>query len=574
MRKRITAPYPPILNVDRLRTDFSGTFFHLFGQGLGDTVNALRIQSAIQSLFPESRSVIYCDERWSELVQRVPNSDIRFYPRAHDPRYPKGGVIGPEEAALKEIRGEPVSEAYLAYHSSPLPDQLARGESTQESIVRMLGLPSSIPEFRPLVPMKEEDWRETEQILQKHGLAAGQYFLMAPHTWPSKDWGKKNFEALGEALYRTHDLPVLVAGLPELGALEFSGALNLFDLPLPVVAGLIARSGLFIGLDSGLSHLAAAFDLPLVVLYAKGRIPAFEIRTHSPYASLVLETDVDTPISVETVHRLVSFKLANPLVKSPDCPACGRQMVYVIEASEEILNRRCVCGTQRIERIDRIKDAHENMAPLPEPDGKEVLDNLQSGQEWRAPASGEELLRFLSRLERDNPDSFTVSLDIRNPYRPVLAGESPDRRENGSGASWFHWSLDGLLLFCRSKGYFPVRMNNAPSPSSIRSKIQFSQTLPEDSPLEIPWGGKVLRIPGASSYFSCFSWQSWATPLRWVALSKRALVHEGPRKAAMIASAVFFMDPGPRTFKYVVRYALRSLIQKTTNPSTAQRSSS
>ncbi|MHB1926964.1 MAG: glycosyltransferase family 9 protein [Leptospirillum sp.] len=564
MSKRIDTLYPPILKADRLRTDFSGTFFHLFGQGLGDTVNALRVQAAVQSLFPASRSVIYCDERWSEFLRRVPNCSLRFYPRAHDPRYPKGGVVGPEEAALKEIRNKPVSEAYLAYHSSPLPDQLARGESTQESIVRMLGLSRSIPEFRPLVPMKEEDWSETERILRKHGLDAGRYFLMAPHTWPSKDWGKKNFEALGEALYRTHGIPVLIAGLPELGALEFTGAFNLFGLPLPIVAGLIARSALFIGLDSGLSHLAAAFDLPLVILYSKGKIPAFEIRTHSPYASLVLETDADTPISVETVRRLVAFRLAEPLMKSPDCPACGRQMVYVIEASEEILNRRCVCGTQRLERVD-LKNTHEHTDSSSESAG-EGTDNPQSGQQWRTPSTSEELLRLRSWLNRNGPASFTVSLDIRNPYRPVLEREFPGRTEKEERPC-FHWSLDGLFLFCRAKGYVPARMQNVPSPSTTRLDILFSKEVPEEAPLDVPWGGKVLRIPGADCYCSCFSWQSWATPIRWVALSKRVFVHEGARKAARIASIVFFMDPGVKTLKYAVRYTLRSLIEKTTNPS-------
>lgn len=563
MINRVNSSFPPILNATDLNKDFSGTFVHLFGQGLGDTVNALRIQSTIQDIYPGSRSIIYCDERWLELVEPLPNCSIRLYPKAHDPRYTKGGVIGPEEEALKSIRNEKLLNSFLAYHSSPLPHQLSQGESTQESIVRSLGLSPYIPEFRPFVPMRTESWSETETLLQKYNLIPGQFFVIAPHTWPSKDWGKENFEMLGASLYKNYGLPVLVAGLPELGELGFQGAHNIFGFPLTVVAGLIARSRLFIGLDSGLSHLAATFDIPLVVLYSKGQIPAFEIRVHSPYASLVLEPSPGTPIAIETVLDIVGQRIRNPLLKPPECPACHRPMMYVIEASKGFLNRRCVCGTQRLDRseeiiVNGINEAHETPSPSI-PSGNESLDNVHSGQEKYPPSSLEELKQFKFWLKEEQPHSFTLSLNIQNPYKPILISEIPVEMMNGSPKYWFHWSLDGTFQFCRANGYFPVHMENKPQPTKLESTIVFAKNPAGESPLEIPWGGRILKVSGYGMYFSYFSWQSWATPIRWVALSKKVLVHEGALKAFRVASVIFFMDPGPKTFKYLLRSFLMTL---------------
>ncbi|MHB1286345.1 MAG: glycosyltransferase family 9 protein [Leptospirales bacterium] len=570
MINRVNPSFPPILNAKDLSKDFSGTFYHLFGQGLGDTVNALRIQSTIQEIYPGSRSIIYCDERWLDLVAPLPNCSIRLYPKAHDPRYTKGGVIGPEEEALQSIMNEKLVNSFLAYHSSPLPHQLSEGESTQESIVRSLGLFPYVPEFRPFVPMRTENWNETETVLQKYNLTPGQFFVIAPHTWPSKDWGKENFETLGATLHQRYGLPGLVAGIPELGRLEFPGALNLFGLPLPVIAGLIARSRLFIGLDSGLSHLAATFDIPLVVLYSKGQIPAFEIRVHSPFASLVLEPAPGTPISIETVLGIVGQRLRSPLLKPPECPACNRPMMYVIEALKGFLNRRCVCGTQRLERTEEIlatgiSDVDETPSS-PLPSGNDALDNLYPGQEKHPPSSLEELKQFNFWINGEQPHSFTLSLNIQNPYKPILIPEIPAEMMNGSLKCWFQWSLDGTFQFFRSKGYLPVHLENKRFSSKVESAISFKKKPVEESPLEIPWGGRILKVSGYGLYFSYFSWQSWATPIRWVALSKKVLLHEGALKAFRVASAIFFMDPGPKTFKYLLRSSLMTLFPNKTLP--------
>jgi ADP-heptose:LPS heptosyltransferase len=69
----------------------------------------------------------------------------------------------------------------------------------------------------------------------------------------------------------------------------FSGFRTLIGAPLDDVQTLIAGASLFVGNDSGPAHIAAAFDIPLVVLF--GRVE--HQVTWSPWRATSASTLVD-----------------------------------------------------------------------------------------------------------------------------------------------------------------------------------------------------------------------------------------------------------------------------------------
>jgi|AADL01.1.fsa_nt_gi hypothetical protein len=535
--------------------DFNGRIFHLLGQGLGDTVNAFRIVFALQSLFPQSNHVLYCDQRWRELLPPGTSWTVHWYPEALDPRHPERGVVSPYQESLREILSVAGTNDRLGYFSYLLPDQLARGESTQETIARKLGLSDVLSEFRPLVHVSPSDWEKADKILEQHGLEKGRFFTMAPHTWPDKSWRIENFEELGKKVWEEFGAKSVILGLPELKTPTFEGAVPVFGIPLPVVAAIIAWSRLFIGLDSGLSHVAAGFDLPLIVLYCQGKIPAFEIRVHSPYAEYILEQAAGRMIEVKIVldilrfHMKRSFQSVNP----PVCPACGRTMQYVTQASEDGLNRRCFCGTHFLDKRDGLapKTKTHEEAETGKANEMHSSDNPKKTIDHTVNQS------FWKDVEYLENQRWSKRISFKNVFPRLFMTEVGD-----PFAQTFSFSMDGIFFFLRRSGYQILSV--IPEETFERKKeftlrIEFSKEHLPTERILIPWGKGTLFLKYMEDYFTYFSWQSWATPIRWTSLSKRIYEWGKKEDAVRVARIIFWMDPSVKTAKYWLRYFFLSI---------------
>ncbi len=84
---------------------------------------------------------------------------------------------------------------------------------------------------------------------------------------PEKAWPAERFLATARHLEDTRDLePVFIAG-PGEDLSAFARYRHLVGAPLSEVKSLLAGASLFIGNDSGPAHMAAAFGIPVVVLY-------------------------------------------------------------------------------------------------------------------------------------------------------------------------------------------------------------------------------------------------------------------------------------------------------------------
>ncbi len=98
--------------------------------------------------------------------------------------------------------------------------------------------------------------------------SAGSYAVLHPTaSADDKTWPAERFHAVAEHLERAHGLePVFIAGAGE-DVAAFGRWRTAAGRPLAEVMSLIAGAALFAGNDSGPAHVAAAFQVPLVVLF-------------------------------------------------------------------------------------------------------------------------------------------------------------------------------------------------------------------------------------------------------------------------------------------------------------------
>jgi heptosyltransferase-2 len=135
-----------------------------------------------------------------------------------------------------------------------------------------------------------EDRQRARQILAAHGITADRRVVgLNPSATfgPAKQWLPDRYAALGDRLHRTLDAAIVIFGGPadrELGqriagmmtapAVDLSGRTRLGE-----AMALIDRCDAFVTNDSGLMHVAAALNTPLVAIFG-----STNFTTTSPYS--------------------------------------------------------------------------------------------------------------------------------------------------------------------------------------------------------------------------------------------------------------------------------------------------
>jgi len=99
---------------------------------------------------------------------------------------------------------------------------------------------------------------------------AGRYAVLHPAAaLPYKTWRAEGFLEVADYIQRTFSIEPVFIGGPADDMTPFHQYRSLVGAPLGRVKSLLAAASLFVGNDSGPAHIAAAFDVPLVVLFAR-----------------------------------------------------------------------------------------------------------------------------------------------------------------------------------------------------------------------------------------------------------------------------------------------------------------
>ncbi len=140
---------------------------------------------------------------------------------------------------------------------------------------RHFGCPTEAVEFPIYIP--PEDERYIDQLLLQEGIKPGDFtvFVSATARWRSKFWDQEAFARVGDELVSRYGAKLLFSGLPS--EVEYlNGIREMMHGDAVIMAGrtnikqflaLIKRSHLFVGVDSGSMHAAAAFRVPTIALF-------------------------------------------------------------------------------------------------------------------------------------------------------------------------------------------------------------------------------------------------------------------------------------------------------------------
>jgi ADP-heptose:LPS heptosyltransferase len=561
----------PLFHVSRFAKDFSGRLYFVLGQGLGDHVNGFRILHELQTRYPKARFIVYADRRWEELVLRMGKIDVRWYPTALDPRSGTGTndpYAGAHEAIREEMAAHP-EEAYLAYDHFPMPDRHARGETTLEAISRAIGVDFR-GEARPFLPFNEADGAFADRFLREKGLEGEKFALLAPFSWPNKRWSRERFSLLIDDLYKIHGLRSLLVAYPELGAFDNPGVVMAYDLTLGQIGGLISRATLFVGLDSGPSHMAAALELPMVVIFVERKTIPFEVRALSPWALHVVEgfARKEREPSLETVSAAVSFVLknrANLKRAIPRCPACERPAHYVWATDEISIDFGCVCGLViRETRPDHpVSDNTflEGVIPTDEkmrPEGKIPLSKIFVKSDLGS-------LRKLRAVDESLRQSRFESLELtfergsggENCALPVI-----DLKEIGE----IRWSQDALVYWMGNRGYdlWEVPLSNRDGDQWTLKFVRREKGHQGrgEKPVKIPWGNVILRLASPKDYGRWFTFEKWGRPVDLVGIVKSQVALGYYKEATRSARVAFWAKPSVRSLRWVGKAFYFRLIRR------------
>ena len=185
----------------------------------------------------------------------------------------KGGILAWLSGAPERISlgGREASDllATKTYPRAGLPGKMG---SEYLFLAEQLGL--NTEDFFPHLHFDSATISATRQLQAEHGLSSKPYVVLAPYTTrPQKHWVNYYWSELIGALLAEGYTPVvlgaqencsdaqaLVSGLA--GAVELTGKTTLSE-----AAALIESAALLVGVDTGLTHMGAAFCTPTVAIF-------------------------------------------------------------------------------------------------------------------------------------------------------------------------------------------------------------------------------------------------------------------------------------------------------------------
>lgn len=436
-----------------------------------------------------------------------------------------------------------------------MPDRYSRRETTLEATARTIGL-SLGPSPRPFLPVGHSDFSWAEEYLQKHHLEKEKFVLIAPFSWPNKVWGKERFSQLIDRFHDELGLRTVVVSYPEIGPFNNPGVVCAFDLSLGQIAGLMQYAGLYVGLDSGPSHMAAFFELPMVVIFVERRTFPFEVRPLTPSGVYVVEsffTTEDFP-QVETVFnasRMIFFRNKEEVSV---CPVCRNKMQYVLRAENNIVRMMCSCGLSLDQTFPEFTEPYNAKH-----DSKKDTIIFRENSDLV-----EDLNLSLKPLKISYLESWRLELAAKMPKEVSIVfskrqrGLSKDcRLEKGT----LQLSLDSLIIWMKKHEYNLKKVDQMNGNVHLYfARIKQSLLEKKEKKLKIPWNNTFLNVT-ESQYLRWYSYDSWANPDSLVGIVKgMSELASWKREILSCALVAFSAQKTMRSFRWIFKAFLSSKV--------------
>ncbi|MFA5116921.1 MAG: lipopolysaccharide heptosyltransferase II [Candidatus Omnitrophota bacterium] len=165
--------------------------------------------------------------------------------------------------------------------TDPLPHTKEWGEKHEMEynldMVRNLGLE---PKDRSLfLPIKDESEKWVDELIGKSGIRQNDKIVaISPGASdPTKEWVMERFAQVADALSVKYSFSVIIVGAPQEAELTNRVRMTMHRFAVDLggktsvsqLASVLKRCSLFVGMDSGVMHMACALGLPVVALYGR-----------------------------------------------------------------------------------------------------------------------------------------------------------------------------------------------------------------------------------------------------------------------------------------------------------------
>ena len=525
----------PFLSIASTPKDWGGDLLILSAYGLGDTVISLGVQKYFSNLYPNAKVCLVAHPNWKELLRCSPfpfEIYNDFLDLDKNQKLPAPPFPNIQKNLKKFFLSSPDSCIGLADIESP--ERFARGERITETVCRMVGV-DDFTGIRPFVPILKSDWSLAESFLTQNALSSKSYILLALEASSfEREWGVENFLTIAEKIFEDSGLKSILVHERELPErLNGPSILSSRGLPLPVICGLIAMSKCFIGNDSGPSHIAAAFDIPVLSIYLETEKIPFEIRPLSSLATQILLFDMPKKNDTETV-----FCSAMALIKpkafgqNPECFACKRPMRHILEANKNNITWKCFCGALWKSQLNEENPIVDLMLA----DHKVNIDQNSIS----LPSCHSEISLFKKTIGYYFANKIPINVISKNTF--TLTDSTPFLDQ---GEKDIVWTVDSILYFFKEQGYFLSKLDYLKEEDFLRF---FFTTQEQNKWIAIPWGRKSLRVFGSSLYFKYFAWGSWASSKKLIDLMKSDWEAEKWKDSFWVGLSIFLYTPNIKSF--------------------------
>lgn len=241
-------------------------------RSLGDCVLTTPALEILKQSRPDLKVAVVVEGRFAPVFEGNPNVDLLLPPHAGELRNWRPMLClnlhgGPRSLGLTALCGARLRAGFAHFRASflynvPIPTAqkvlgVNRKVHTAEHLASAIFYLGARRTEIPCAKLFAEPHRADRPYAVIHPLAAGH----------GKTWPVHGFLAVAGHLKRALGLePVIIAGTGE-DLSAFREYRCLTGAPLSEIKSLLAGASLFIGNDSGPAHMAAAFGLPVLVIF-------------------------------------------------------------------------------------------------------------------------------------------------------------------------------------------------------------------------------------------------------------------------------------------------------------------
>ena len=159
----------------------------------------------------------------------------------------------------------------------------------------------------------QKDESIANQFLKEKGITKSDFIVTIAHTTGGarflRNWPHIKFEQLISRITNDLACKVIAFGGKNDPVLNINSAIHALGFPLRPTACIIKESKLFIGMDSGLTHIAGCFWCPIVSI--QSGYPVFESGSTSDLATFICKGPFKDPslTTVDEVYKVVASKV-------------------------------------------------------------------------------------------------------------------------------------------------------------------------------------------------------------------------------------------------------------------------